>query len=242
MLKNELEEFKKIKRLPERRKWAKSWARGLSEEELEKVVRELLRHGERKALELAGHLAPRLVDTKRELVFKVVERLATDEDWELREEAATVIKEIKRKVGFGELCPKLKEWVEKGPYLARAVSVGMIQKFREEGDWLEEILDLFEKIMQYDDGYVKKNCGPFGLAAIFRRYPEKVEEKLLEWLDKYQNQPTVWWNVMMVFSQGNARHFPEAGRRVLEAMQEVEERFPKLKRSYESVWRKINKS
>ena len=242
MLGNKLEEFKKIEQLPERRKWAKNWVRDLGEEELEKVVGELLENGSREALELVGHIVSRLVKTKRELVFEVVERLAIDEDWELREEAATVIKEVKKKVDFGELYPKLKEWVERGPYLARAVSVGLIQRFKGEEKWVGKILDLFEEIIQYDDSYVKKNCGSFGLVAIFRRYPERVEGKLLEWLDKYQDQPTVWWNVMMVFSQANSKYFPEAGSRVLEAMQGVEERFPKLKRSYESVWRKIGKS
>jgi len=233
-----IRELAGIKSLPERRRWGERLARELDESEIREVVAGLRHRKEKLAWELLAHLAPRVYEIDKGMTLELIEYLARDDDWELREEAATVIKKIKKK-HFRELYPILEQWVEAGPYLARAVSVGLIQKFKGEERWVEGILDLFERIVRYDDRYVKKNCGPFGLAAIFRRYPEQTERRLREWVKKYRDDEVVLWNVMMVFSQANAKYFPEAGKRVLALVKGRVREFPRLKRTYESVKRKV---
>jgi len=182
----------------------------------------------------------KLYSANPQLVINLIEELAKHNDWEVREEAATVLKRLKKKY-FDELYPVMERWVKgDNPYLKRAVSVALIQRFPKEEENLEKIFSLFESIIRCDNPYVRKNCGPFGLAAIFRRYPEKTEEKIYYWSKKYSSDETVLWNMIMVFSQANAKYYPREGRRILARIKPLAGSL-KLSRVWQRIEKKLKK-
>ena len=238
-----LQEFETIKSLPIRRKKGQQIAKSVSVDQLWDLIKDLKRIGTKSAWDLIAHLiTDKLYQGYPNMVLGLIKDLALHDNWEIREEAATVIKRLNQK-HFNELLPVYKKWVRgNNPFLKRAVSVGLIKPFKDEDKFIDEILELFEFIIQCDDGYVKKNAGPFGLAAIFRHYPKITEAKLYEWLDKYADNPNVVWNVMSVFAQANAKYYKTEGKQILVRIKEVGliDKFPKLRRSFESIKRKVD--
>ncbi len=238
-----LQQLSQIKSLPQRRKEGQKIAKSLDAEGLKELIEKLEKEGSKTAWDLISHLiSPALYEKYPAFVISLIEKLAQHEDWEIREEAATVLKRLKEK-HFDSLYPTLKCWAEgENPYLKRAICVAMIKPFRAEKENLEKIFYLFEKIISCDHPYVKKNCGPFGLAAIFRRHPKKTQAKLYEWLEKYPNNPTAIWNIITVFSQANAKYFKKEGRELLQKIRVLNllSLHPQLLRTFESVQRKLS--
>jgi len=237
-----LTHFKSLKSLPQRRQEGQKLAQSLSIPELNNLITQLTQEGTKTAWDLIAHLiTDKLYRTYPDQVIKLIESLATHDNWEIREEAASVIKRLNQKY-FDKLLPTYQSWIKQSnPFLLRAISVGLIKPFKDESKCLEEILSLFESIIQCDDNYVKKNAGPFGLAAFFRRHPKTTEAKLYDWLNKYTDNPTVIWNIISVFAQANAKYHKTEGKRLIKRVEKmgVADKFPKLKRSLASIKRKL---
>lgn len=237
-----LSKFSKVKTVPQRRRKAQELAKSLGVGELKDLIEKLNEEGGRASMNLIAHLiTPELCEKYPAFVLRLVGKLARDEDWEVREEAATVLKRLKEK-HFETLYPHLESWAKgESTFLKRAVCVALIKSFKREKENLEKIFALLEEIIPCDDNYVKENCGPFGLAAIFRRYPKETEKKLYQWLRKYSNNPTVIWNIITIFSQANAKYFKKEGKRVLDKIEKLGliAKYPKLKRIFEGVKKKL---
>ncbi len=239
-----LQQFSQIPSLPQRREKGQKFAKSLDNEELKGLIERLGKEGSKTAWDLMSHLiTPALYEKYPAFVISLIEKLAQHEDWEIREEAATVLKRLKQKY-FDDLYPTLKSWAEENnPYLKRAICVAIIKPFKTEKENLDKIFYLIEQILPCDDSYVKKNCGPFGLAAIFRRYPQETQAKLYEWLEKYSDNPTVVWNIITIFSQANAKYFKKEGKELLQKVKVLNllSLHPQLLRTFESVQKKISK-
>ncbi|NOY15288.1 MAG: hypothetical protein GXP43_03675 [bacterium] len=240
----ELDDFiERIKLLgtPLRRKQGQSLAKLMSLDELAKLIQRLKATSSKAGWDLIAHLITvELYEAQPELVIDLIKSLACHDNWEIREEAASVIKRLNQKY-FDQLYPVYLTWTKgNNLYLKRAVSVGLIKKMPREDKQLSKIYILFENIMQSDDAYVKKNCGPFGLAAVFRRHPVETEKQIGRGLKKYSNHPTVIWNIMMIFSQANAKYFKSEGQRILAKMKNLVAKQPKLSRAYKSVLKKLS--
>lgn len=163
--------------------------------------------------------------------------------WTVREEAATVLKALKAKYPQ-EVLEIFEEWSrQNNTYLKRAICVAIIKTFKGEKEYLSQLIALLERIIKCDDVYVKKNCGPFGLAYLYKRYPEQMQKVLKNWIQKYKTNCVVLWNIIMVFSQANAKRFPNQGQEIVRAVKRIADFniCPKLKRTVESVERKVNK-
>ncbi len=237
-----LTQFSQIKSLPQRRKEGQRIAKSLEVEELKELIENLEKEGSKSAWDLISHLiTPALYEKYPAFVISLIEKLAQHEDWEIREEAATVLKRLKEK-HFDSLYSTLKCWAEgENPYLKRAICVAIIKSFKTEKENLDKIFYLIERILPCDNSYVKKNCGPFGLAAIFRRYPQETQAKLYQWLEKYSNNPTAIWNIITVFSQANAKYFKEEGKSILKKIKALGllKRHPRLVKTCQSVQKKL---
>ena len=190
---------------------------------------------------IAGLLTPELYAYNSKFVFSYIKKLAEHPLWTIREEAATVLKALKTKYPQNIL-EVLEEWSKQSnTYLKRAICVAIIKPFKNEQNYLPKIYGILERIIKCNDNYVKKNCGPFGLAYLYKRYPEQTHKVLKNWIQKYRTNCVVLWNIVMVFSQANAKRFPEQGQEIVRQVKKVADfnTCPKLKRAVESVERKV---
>lgn len=139
-----LTQFSQIKSLPQRRKEGQKIARDLSIKDLKNLIEDLERQGSKTAWDLISHLiTPELFEQHPEFVFSLIQKLATHTDWEIREEAVTVLKRLKER-HFALLYPTLRSWAEgKDPFLKRAICVALIKPFKEEKENLDKIFYLF---------------------------------------------------------------------------------------------------
>jgi HEAT repeat protein len=176
----------------------------------------LIAHPRRVDKELAALIAAPLARTHWRDLVRMAHRLAREEDWGVREAAATLLGRLLIQ-SWAETLPLAREWVA-GPdsRLRRAAIVAAKYAARtRRKEWTEALLDLIEPALRDPDEYVRKNLGPFAIGDQFvRSYPDATLARLRKWMrDEDEN---VRWNVAMTFSAASGARLAQRAPDILE--------------------------
>ncbi len=186
-------------------------------------------------------IIPPLYEHYSDYVVRIIERAAANVDWEVREEAASALK-LLNQYFFDLLVIDYDLWAcSSNPYHKRAFCVSLTKPLPEEEYKLKKVFNVVKKVIRCSDAYVRKSCGPFGLAHVFMRHPEATFRQLKDWLRRYSHEYPAIWNVVSVFSQANAKRFPNYAALILKDVEQLGLLFrhPKLKRTVEAVRKKV---
>lgn len=116
-----------------------------------------------------------------------IKKLASNNDWKKREDAATALVEISRKKE-DEVINKMLLWADdKDPNIRRVASEGLRDVARKNP---EKILSIIEKLKIDDSIYVRKSVAAL-LSAISKKNPEFVIDLCRKWA-KLKNKNTNW--------------------------------------------------
>ena len=185
--------------------------RGLAVSSLVRVdwAGRLLAHPRRVDKELAVVMLRPLIDSHGPEVERAVHRLARDDDWEVREHAASLLGDaLERR--FDPYRRAASGWVAaRDPRLRRAVVVGAKYAARSRRpERAEPLLDLVEPALAEHDEYVRKALGPFAIGdQLLRSYPDATFARLERWArDPDEN---VRWNVAAAFTTASAAKVAE---------------------------------
>lgn len=169
----------------------------------------LLAHPRRVDKELAAVLLRPLIATHQADVERAIQRIAKDDDWEVREAAASLLGHA---LGgrFERYLPSAQSWVATGePRLRRAVVVAAKHAARARLPERERpLLDLVEAAVHERDEYVRRSLGPFAVGdQLLRSYPEATLERLAQWArDPDENAR---WNAAMAFTTASGARIGE---------------------------------
>lgn len=185
----------------------------------------LLAHPRRVDKELAASLLLPLVATHPSDVERAIQRLAVDDDWEVREWAASL---LGRALGraWEHFAPRALAWSRQGPSrLRRAVVVAAKYagraRVRGRGDAL---LDLLEPAVGDHDEYLRRSLGPFAVGdGLLRAYPGETLARLEAWAAR--SEPDARWNAAMAFSTASAAAHADRARPLLRALADDPEPF-----------------
>lgn len=175
----------------------------------------LLQHPRRVDKELAALILRPLIASHRADVERAIHRLARDDDWEVRESAASLLGDALGRA-FDEYLRPAEAWVATGDArLRRAVVVGAKYAARaRHPDRATPLLDLIEPALADHDEYVRRNLGPFAIGdQLLRSYPDATFERLERWArDPDEN---VRWNVAATFTSASGARAAERGFGIL---------------------------
>ena len=169
----------------------------------------LLQHPRRVDKELAAMILRPLIATHRADVERAVHRLARDDDWEVRESAASLLGDALERE-FGDYLVPAQKWVATGdPRLRRAVVVAAKYAARSRHpERAEPILDLLEPALSDHDEYVRRNLGPFAIGdQLLRSYPDATFARLERW--SREPDENVRWNVASAFTSASGAKVAE---------------------------------
>ena len=169
----------------------------------------LLQHPRRVDKELAAVILRPLIMTHRADVERAVHRLARDDDWEVRESAASLLGDALER-DFAAYLHSAQAWVTTGDArLRRAVVVAAKYAARSRHpERAEVLLDLIEPALAEHDEYVRRNLGPFAIGdQLIRSYPDATFARLERWArDPDEN---VRWNVASAFTSASGARVAE---------------------------------
>ena len=169
----------------------------------------LLQHPRRVDKELAAVILRPLISTHRADVERAVHRLARDDDWEVRESAASLLGDALDR-DFAAYLGPAQSWIATGDArLRRAVVVAAKYAARaRRPERAEGLLDLIEPALRDHDEYVRRNLGPFAIGdQLVRSYPDATFARLERWSrDPDEN---VRWNVASTFTSASGAKVAE---------------------------------
>ena len=149
-----------------------------------------------------------------------IKKMADSPNWEVREDAASEIREINDKF-FLEYLPTWKRWVaDPNPNIRRAVEVGLLRIKKEH---VPHALDLLDALMHDNNVYVRKNCGPFALSHVGYKDPTATFKRLKEWM--MIKDKNVGWNVAMCLGVWFGQTYPKDSLALLKVLAKNQERF-----------------
>ena len=169
----------------------------------------LLQHPRRVDKELAAVILRPLIPTEQSALEHAIHRLARDEDWEVRESAASLLGDALER-SFEAYLQPAQAWMARGePRLRRAVVVGAKYAARSRHpERAEPILDLIEPALTEHDEYVRRNLGPFAIGdGLVRSYPDVTFARLERWAR--EPDENVRWNVASVFTSASGAKVAE---------------------------------
>ncbi len=169
----------------------------------------LLQHPRRVDKELAAVILRPLIVSDQPDLERAIHRLARDEDWEVRESAASLLGDALERA-FPAYLPAARGWMASGePRLRRAVVVAAKYAARSRHpDRAEPILDLIEPALSEHDEYVRRNLGPFAIGdQILRSYPDVTFARLERWA--HEPDENVRWNVASTFTSASGARVAE---------------------------------
>ena len=150
-----------------------------------------------------------LVATHRADVERAIHRLARDDDWEVRETAASLLGDALER-DFDAYLKPAQAWVATGDArLRRAVVVAAKYAARSRHpERAETLLDLVEPALVDHDEYVRRNLGPFAIGdQLLRSYPDATFARLERW--SREPDENVRWNVAAAFTSASGAHVAE---------------------------------
>ena len=169
----------------------------------------LLQHPRRVDKELAAVILRPLIGTNPLEVERAIHRLARDDDWEVRESAASLLGDCLERA-FGEYLKPAQGWIATGdPRLRRAVVVAAKYAARSRhAERAEPLLDLIEPALSDHNEYVRRNLGPFAIGdQLLRSYPEATFARLERW--SREPDENVRWNVASTFTSASGARVAE---------------------------------
>ena len=169
----------------------------------------LLQHPRRVDKELAAVILRPLITTHRADVERAVHRLARDDDWEVRESAASLLGDALER-DFAAYLVAARSWIATGDArLRRAVIVAAKYAARSRHlERAEPLLDLIEPALSDHDEYVRRNLGPFAIGdQLLRSYPDATFARLERWAR--EPEENVRWNVASVFTSASGAKVAE---------------------------------
>ena len=176
----------------------------------------LIAHPRRVDKELAAEMLAPLAKTHTREVTRAAYRLAREEDWGVREAAATLVGRLLVDA-FNDVLPTMSDWV-RGPdsRVRRAVVVGAKSAARtRRPEWAEPLLDLLEPALKDENEYVRKNLGPFTIGDQFlRSYPDATLARLRKWME--DPDENVRWNVAMAFAAASGARLAQRAPDILD--------------------------
>jgi 3-methyladenine DNA glycosylase AlkD len=175
----------------------------------------LIQHPRRVDKELAAMILRPLITTHRGDVERSIHRLARDDDWEVRETAASLLGDALERA-FSDYLKPAQAWIAGGDTrLRRAVIVAAKYAARSRHpERAETLLDLIEPALSDHDEYVRRNLGPFAIGdQLLRSYPDATFARLERWArDPDEN---VRWNVAATFTSASGARVAERGFGIL---------------------------
>ena len=169
----------------------------------------LLQHPRRVDKELAAVILRPLIVSHHADVERAVQRLARDDDWEVRETAASLLGDALER-DFGAYLRPAQAWIATGdPRLRRAVVVAAKYAARSRHpERVDALLDLIEPALADHDEYVRRNLGPFAIGdQLLRSYPDATFARLERWAR--EPDENVRWNVASVFTSASGARVAE---------------------------------
>ena len=149
---------------------------------------------------LACQLTPSCYANHGEKATKLLQTLAADEDWTVRDAAAETCGRLLRS-SFKEVMEELRAWREhKTVGVRRAVVIAAGRAARpDRPERSEPLLKLVEPLLADSDPAIRRSLGPSVVgASLMRCYPADTFEYLVKW--STSNDVPVLWNVAMAFS------------------------------------------
>ena len=157
-----------------------------------------------------------MIDKK---LLQRIREMADDEAWTTRETAASAIKEINDR-HFQEYLPVWQRWVrDPNPNIRRAVEVGLLRIPKEH---YREAFELLVPLLNDEDRYVRKNCGPFALSAVAFRDPADAYRRFESLIGEDRN---VRWNIAMCLGVRFGVQHPQRSIALLRILARDERRF-----------------
>ena len=169
----------------------------------------LLQHPRRVDKELAAVILRPLIASNRQDVERAIHRLARDDDWEVRESAASLLGDSLERA-FDEYLRPAQAWMAtRDTRLRRAVVVGAKYAARSRHpERAEALLDLIEPALADHDEYVRRNLGPFAIGdQLLRSYPDATFARLERWA--HEPDENVRWNVAATFTSASGARVAE---------------------------------
>jgi 3-methyladenine DNA glycosylase AlkC len=190
------------------------------------------------------HLLAAVKDVVKKNEFKkVIYKLADDERWDVRETAASLIKQLLL-LDFDYYFEIMKEMVKhKNANIRRAAVVGSMQTKLIKSQARQIAKHIYEPLMADDDVYVRKNLGPFAIGDfLLRLYPDLTVEFFDKWLKT--KHPRIIWNVLNAFQLSRLKNGKYGSRlkeakKYLKIAEKIEDKT--VERAVKSLKRKIEK-
>ena len=201
-----------------------------------KHIRDLIVHKDSASLHLACQLVPACYRHDAKPALKLLQRLADDADWTVRDAAAETCGRLLRN-DFTEMLGPLREWREHASVnVRRAVVIAASRAARPDRlERAEPLLKLLEPLLSDRDSTIRRNLGPSALGgSLLRSYPMNAFEYLVQW--STSNEPSVLWNVAMAFSAPPAGPIAKKALIVLRKLS-LDERRPVWRAVSSAMWK-----
>jgi len=163
-------------------------------------VQTLVGRQESAARQLACGLLPDLWHQHPRPAEILLQRLAGDERWEVREWAGGALGRVLLE-HFDPFYDRCRAWTQHpSANVRRAVCIAALTASgARHPQWADPLLDLLEPLLPDRTAYVRKNLGPFAIGnGLLRRYPKETLARLTEWAQR--DDEGTRWNVAMAFS------------------------------------------
>jgi hypothetical protein len=200
-----------------------------SKEGVRKLAFSLIKRGSWGNTYVGAHLLTEVSDlvTKQEFE-QVVYRLANDPSWEVRENAAGLLKRLLL-IDFDLYLEIMRRMVKsENPNIRRAAVVGSMQTKLNRTQIEKVAYHVYEPLLRDNDVYVRKNLGPFALNEILLRlHPDLATKYFDRWIKT--KHPRVVWNILNAFQLSRLKkrkhgsHLKEA-RRYLRLAENLEDK------------------
>ena len=196
----------------------------VNEKELFQFSQELISIWNPKSKKVGFPLIALYWNQNQESMKNYLLKLANDSDWGTREYAAKIWSAILTE-DYDNSYNWTYELVNNGSiYTKRAIALAAKYSALERIPGREEkLLNLLEPLLSNKEEYIRKNLGPFSLAAFLRAFPNLTIPKLKEWAKSTNEQ--IRWNVAKAFaSSGGTTSWP-LGKEILFQLATDERRY-----------------
>lgn len=187
-------------------------------------------HLEPSARQVACHLISRIHADDADGSIRLLERLLDDDDWTVRDTAATIGGQLLRR-DFRSMIGHARRWRDsESPSMRRAAVIAAARAAHPMHlERAEPLLKFLEPLLSDREPLLRRALGPSALgASLLRHYPRASFEYLTQW--STSNDEQVLWNVAMAFSAPPAATMAKKALIILRKLSLDERRF---------VWRAV---
>ena len=175
------------------------------------------------ARELGALILTHTYPQHKKKALRLLERLADDGHWEVREWAGSAAGELLGQ-RFEEMYPVLMRWTNSRSKLVRR-AVAIAVRGATDGrkpERCEALFALIEPLVADRAEYVRQNTGPFAVGKMLHHYPEATLTRVRKWASREDEMSR--WNAAMVFTSASARNHVDAALEILSELARDERR------------------